>query len=65
MFLESNDFSTNQFVLKTGTVLGGGGGDPDTLTLFGNVNDGAKVLFSTPFVDGAFHNFAVLDFEKL
>ena len=68
VFLESNDFSTNQLVLKTGTVIGGGGGgDPDTLQLFGNVNeDPPKVLFSTPFREGVFHNFAVtLDFEKL
>jgi hypothetical protein len=66
VFLESNDFSTNQFVLKTGTVLGGGGGDPESLSLFGNVNDGAEVLFSTPFVEGVWHNFGVrLDFEKL
>ncbi|KAB5540344.1 hypothetical protein GE09DRAFT_1245395 [Coniochaeta sp. 2T2.1] len=66
VFLESNDFSTNQLVVKTGTILGGGGGDPDTLQVIGNVNEGADVLFSTPFVDGAFHNFAVtLDFDKL
>jgi len=65
VFLESNDFSTNQLVLKTGTVIGGGGGDPDTLQLFGNVNDGT-VLFNTPFTPGVFHNFAVtLDFDKL
>ncbi|KAK1757127.1 hypothetical protein QBC47DRAFT_342170 [Echria macrotheca] len=65
-FLESQDFSTNQFVLKTGTILGGAGGaDPDTLQLFGNVNQG-QVLFSTAFQDGVFHNFALtLDFEKL
>lgn len=67
VFLESNDFSTNQLVLKTGTVVGGGGGDPDTLQLFGNVNENPpKVLFSTPFTAGTFHNFAVtLDFDKL
>ncbi|KAH8912966.1 hypothetical protein BR93DRAFT_942705 [Coniochaeta sp. PMI_546] len=67
VFLESNDFSTNQLVLKTGTVIGAGAGDPDTLQLFGNVNDNPpKVLFSTPFKAGLFHNFAVtLDFNKL
>ncbi|KAK0621826.1 hypothetical protein B0T17DRAFT_493998 [Bombardia bombarda] len=67
VFLESNDFSTNQVVLKTGTVLGKATADPDTLQLFGNVNDGGgKVLFSTPFAAGAFHNFAVtLDFDAL
>jgi hypothetical protein len=71
VFLESGDFSTNQLVLKTGTIIGaaGGGGadDPDTLRLFGNVNeDPLRVLFSTPFKAGVFHNFAVtLDFDKL
>ncbi|KAK1765884.1 hypothetical protein QBC33DRAFT_542795 [Phialemonium atrogriseum] len=66
VFLESNDFSTNQLVLKTGTLIGGGGGaNPDTLQLFGNVNS-PQLLFSTPFTPGVFHNFAVtLDFNKL
>ncbi|KAL1910034.1 hypothetical protein Sste5344_004223 [Sporothrix stenoceras] len=68
VFLESNDFSTNQLVLKTGTVLGQAGNvDPNTLQLFGNVNTNPPVvLFSTPFTPGVFHNFAVtLDFNKL
>ncbi|SPQ19874.1 44879d5e-d898-4d54-8381-2fd604ce673d [Thermothielavioides terrestris] len=64
VFLESNDFSTNQFVLKTGTILGQNTADPDTLQVFGNVNQG-QLLFSTPFVDGVFHNFALkLDFDQ-
>ncbi|KAK4677812.1 hypothetical protein QC764_302140 [Podospora pseudoanserina] len=68
VFLESNDFSTNQFVLKTGSILGGDTAvDPDTLQLFGNVNQTpSKLLFSVPFLDGVFHNFAVtLDFDAL
>ncbi|KJR88348.1 uncharacterized protein SPSK_07672 [Sporothrix schenckii 1099-18] len=68
VFLESNDFSTNQLVLKAGTVLGQAGNvDPNTLQLFGNVNSNPpQVLFSTPFTPGVFHNFAVtLDFNKL
>lgn len=68
VFLESNDFSTNQLVLKTGTILGqAAAGNPDTLQLFGNVNDNPpQVLFSTPFTPGVFNNFAVtLDFNKL
>jgi hypothetical protein len=66
-FLESNDFSTNQIVLKAGTILGVNTANPDTLQLFGNVNDNPpKVLFSTPFTQGVFHNFAlVLDFNQL
>ncbi|KAI0454008.1 glycoside hydrolase family 131 protein [Xylaria acuta] len=67
VFLESNDFSTNQFVLKTGTILGANTADPDTLQLFGNVNaDPAQTLFSSPFTEDVFHNFAVtLDFDAL
>ncbi|KAJ3562105.1 hypothetical protein NPX13_g8690 [Xylaria arbuscula] len=68
VFLESNDFSTNQFALKTGTILGAEeSGDPDTLQLFGNVNaDPVQVLFATPFAEDVFHNFAVtLDFDAL
>ena len=65
VFLESNDFSTNQVVLKTGTILGQATADPDTLQLFSNVNQG-QLLFSAPFTAGVFHNFAVtLDFNKL
>jgi hypothetical protein len=64
-FLESQDFSTNQFVLKTGTILGQNTADPDTLQLFGNLNDG-QLLFSTAFTPGTFHNFALqLDFNAL
>ncbi|KAI0195575.1 hypothetical protein EV127DRAFT_459033 [Xylaria flabelliformis] len=67
VFLESNDFSTNQFVLKTGTILGANTADPDTLQLFGNVDaNPAQTLFSAPFVEDVFHNFAVtLDFDTL
>lgn len=67
VFLESNDFSTNQFVLKTGTILGANTANPDTLQLFGNVNaNPAQTLFSTPFTEDVFHNFAVtLDFDAL
>lgn len=68
VFLESNDFSTNQFVLKTGTILGAeDNADPDTLQLFGNVNaDPVQTLFRTPFTEDVFHNFAItLDFDVL
>lgn len=63
VFLESNDFSTNQIVLKTGTVLDQNVADPDTLMLFSNVKN-ASLLFSTKFTEGTFHNFGVtLDFN--
>lgn len=69
VFLESADFSTNQLVLKAGTVLGAED-DPeggDVLRLFGNVNEAAPgLLFSVPFTADVFHNFAVLlDFDAL
>lgn len=64
VFLESNDFSTNQVVLKTGTLLDQDTADPDTLMLFGNVND-PNLLFSTPFTEDTFHNFGVvLNFDE-
>ncbi|KAK1590409.1 uncharacterized protein LY79DRAFT_579893 [Colletotrichum navitas] len=64
VFLESADFSTNQVVLKTGSILGQNTADPDTLQLFGNVNsDPVPELFKTKFTPDVFHNFAVkLDF---
>ncbi|EJT78143.1 hypothetical protein GGTG_03245 [Gaeumannomyces tritici R3-111a-1] len=66
VFLEDNSFSTNQVVLKTGTVAGQNGGNPDTLQLFGNVKESPpKVLFSTPFAANGFHNFGItMDFNK-
>ncbi|OLN97937.1 hypothetical protein CCHL11_02648 [Colletotrichum chlorophyti] len=66
VFLESADFSTNQVVLKTGTILGQNTADPDTLQLFGNVNSSpVPELFKTKFTEGVFHNFAIkLDFTK-
>lgn len=64
VFLESSDFSTNQFVVKTGAVLDQKVADPDTLMLFSNVKN-ASLLFSTKFTAGEFHNFGVtLDFDK-
>ncbi|KAL0933967.1 uncharacterized protein CTRU02_210766 [Colletotrichum truncatum] len=65
-FLESADFSTNQIVLKTGSIIGANTADPDTLQLFGNVNSKPiPELFKTKFTEGVFHNFAIkLDFTK-
>ncbi|QSZ34599.1 hypothetical protein DSL72_006193 [Monilinia vaccinii-corymbosi] len=61
-FLESADFSTNQFVLKTGTILDSKNTESNVLRVIGNVNEGATELFTTPFTDG-WHNFAIkLDF---
>lgn len=64
VFLESADFSTNQVVLKTGTILDRATADPDQLMLFSNVKN-ASLLFSTAFTPGVFHNFGVaLDFTR-
>lgn len=66
VFLESDDFSTNQVVVKTGSILGQNTANPDTLQVFGNVNSQpVQTLFATPFTPGTFHNFALtLDFDK-
>ncbi|KAL5319011.1 hypothetical protein ACEPPN_014080 [Leptodophora sp. 'Broadleaf-Isolate-01'] len=67
-FLESSDYSTNQVVLKYGTIIGGNpsGANPDTLFLQGNVNSKKiSTIFSTRFTPGMWHNFGlVLDFVK-
>ncbi|KAG6036501.1 hypothetical protein E4U41_005694 [Claviceps citrina] len=64
-FLEDASFSTNQFVLKTGSIIGIANMNPDSLTLFGNTNKFGHVLFTTPFTPNIFHNFALrLDFTR-
>ncbi|KAH6696685.1 hypothetical protein BKA61DRAFT_531087 [Leptodontidium sp. MPI-SDFR-AT-0119] len=66
VFLEDASFSTNQFVLKTGTIAGQPAGqDPDLLVLVGNVNANPVVnLFNTSFTPDVFHNFGItLDFN--
>lgn len=66
MFLEDASFSTNQFVLKTGTIAGQPAGqDPDLLVLVGNVNANPVVnLFNASFTPDVFHNFGItLDFD--
>ena len=55
-------------MLKTGTLLDGvGAEDPDSLMVFGNVNEAEPgLLFSTDFTEGVLHNFGiVLDFDAL
>lgn len=70
VFLESADYSTNQFALKTGSIIDDS--DPrghlkkDWLRLVGNVADdnGGKTLFEVPFGKD-WHNFGLrLDFTK-
>jgi len=66
-FLETADFSTNQFALKTGTILGGTGNisiAADSLVMMGNVEK-INVLFSTAFTENVWHNFGLVnDFTK-
>jgi len=50
VFVESADFSTNQFVLKTGTIIGAAAGQkPNLLVLQSNVKE-PQNLFTVPFV---------------
>ncbi|KFA69030.1 hypothetical protein S40285_08453 [Stachybotrys chlorohalonatus IBT 40285] len=64
VFLESADYSNSQFDIKTGTILGRDTPDPDTIQVYGNINAGAALLYSTPFTEGVIHNFALrLDYE--
>ncbi|KAN0120219.1 glycoside hydrolase family 131 protein [Hyaloscypha variabilis] len=66
-FLESSDYSTNQVVLKYGTIIGGNSGaNPDSLFLVGNVNSNpVKTIYSTRFTPSVWHNFGItIDFNK-
>lgn len=61
-FLESNDYSTNQVVLKYGSIIGGNpnGVSSDSLMVVGNVNTNpVALLYSTKFTPGTWHNFAI------
>ena len=66
VFLESADFSTNQVVLKTGTISGQPAGQSsDLLVVQSNVNEDRGNLFMSNFTDGTWHNFGlVLDFTR-
>jgi hypothetical protein len=65
VFLESADFSTNQIVVKHGTISGAAAGaDPNLLVVQSNVKD-ATDLFSVVFKDDVWQNFGlVLDFDQ-
>lgn len=62
-FLESNDYSTNQVVLKYGSIIGGnpsGVKSPDSLMVVGNVNSNpVQLIYSTGFTAGVWHNFGI------
>jgi hypothetical protein len=65
VFLESADYSTNQFALKTGKIIGAPKRqDPNLLVLQSNVRAPTN-LFTVPFKKNVWHNFGlVLDFTK-
>ncbi|KAH8594531.1 hypothetical protein B0O99DRAFT_687756 [Bisporella sp. PMI_857] len=64
VFLESADFSTNQFVLKTGTIIGREGEDGERLILQSNVK-AVTDLHVVPFTENVWHNYALtLDFNN-
>ncbi|KAF4627216.1 hypothetical protein G7Y89_g10940 [Cudoniella acicularis] len=63
-FLESEDFGTNQVVLKTGTISGITQNSTNNLVMVGNDNTQIGTPFSTPFTEGR-HNFeVVMDFDR-
>ncbi|KAF1957386.1 hypothetical protein CC80DRAFT_410544 [Byssothecium circinans] len=65
VFMERADFSANQVSLKTGTLIGSDGATKNDLQILGNSANGSTPLFSTPFTEGVFTNFALLmDFNK-
>jgi len=67
VFLETNDYSTNQFALKTGTITDYDGTVvPSHLVLQGNVEDNpVTTLFETNGTVGIWHNFGiVMDFDN-
>jgi hypothetical protein len=64
VFLETADFSANQFRIKTGTLIGSDGVTKNDLLVLGNTAAGNGLLFSTPFVADVFTNLALkLDFD--
>lgn len=68
-WLESADYSTNQFDIKMGTILGQEANGGDNIVIQGNQNGkpSGKVqnLFVAPLTNSIWHNFAfTLDFDK-
>ncbi|KAF2226878.1 hypothetical protein BDZ85DRAFT_212122, partial [Elsinoe ampelina] len=57
-FLEDSSYSTNQFVLKTGTIIGSTTPAVPTLQVQTNQKN-ASTIFSAPFDQKVWHNFAL------
>ena len=65
VFLERADFAGNLFMLRTGTLIGSDGSSKNDLVLFGNTQNGTPQLFTSPFDQTAFTNFALrMDFTQ-
>ncbi|KAF2788038.1 glycoside hydrolase family 131 protein [Melanomma pulvis-pyrius CBS 109.77] len=63
VFLETADFSANQFRVKTGTLIGSNGATKNDIVVLGNSAAGNDPLFTTPFTPDAFTNIALkMDF---
>lgn len=63
VFLETADYSTNQFALKTGAIIGRDSQEAEMLVLQSNVRSPVDI-HTVPFVDGVWHNYALtLDFS--
>nr|OQO17284.1 hypothetical protein B0A51_15907 [Rachicladosporium sp. CCFEE 5018] len=66
VWLESQDYSADQFSLNVGTIFGTKEAHPKRLQLRGTSNASPQqTLWSAPFDEGVWHNLAlVLDFNK-
>ncbi|CZT19417.1 related to endoglucanase c [Ramularia collo-cygni] len=69
-WLESRDFSHNQFILGTGTLFGDGNNkttaeEAEQLWLRSNDAEPQRTIWKTPFANGVWHNVALLlDFSQ-
>ncbi|KAF4555593.1 Hypothetical protein D9617_2g055550 [Elsinoe fawcettii] len=59
VFQEDASYSTNQFVLKTGTILGTNGTGAPTLQFQGNQKT-AETIWTAPFDAKVWHNFGIV-----
>jgi len=65
-WLETADFSTHQFDVEVGTILGLEAAGNKNIIVRGNKNGNpVQTVFSTPFTGGVWHNLAfTMDFGK-
>lgn len=64
VFLETADYSTNQFALKTGKIIGANAADGERLIVQSNVRN-PTTLHETAFTRDVWHNYALtLNFDE-